>query len=220
MRNHNTLFFVIDMKTSTTKQLDFWKSEFGNQYTDRNLYNPDSRIPAFKDMLTGLTIKRILEVGCNMGNNLVTLSKLNNFQLIGIEPNSHAAKKGRLQSNLISIIEGDGFHIPFSNSYFDLVFTVGVLIHIAPQDLPKIIDEMYRTSNRYLLIAEYFSEVDTPIEYRGQKDLLFKRNFKKIFLEVKPGLKCIREGFWGKNDGFDDCHWFLFEKPHNRSNVK
>jgi pseudaminic acid biosynthesis-associated methylase len=199
-----------------TKQLDFWKSDFGVQYTDRNDYSPETRVKAFREMLTGLEISKILEVGCNRGCNLISLSKLGNYRLIGVEPNTYAVEKARVASSHIAILEESGFNLPFKDSYFDVVFTAGVLIHIAAVDLPVIINEMYRTSGKYLLVVEYFAETETPITYRGNNDVLFKRNFKKLFLEQKPDLKCIREGFWGKDNGFDDCTWWLFEKPSSK----
>ncbi len=195
-----------------TKQLDFWSSEFGNSYTDRNVFEPSTRIPAFTEMLKGIEVSNILELGCNRGINLVALSTIGNFQIVGIEPNAYAAQTGRKQSDKISILDGNGFNVPFMDSSFDLVFTAGVLIHIASADLPKIMDQMHRISRKYVLVVEYFAETETPIEYRGQKDLLFKRNFKKLFLDRYSDLRCVREGFWGKKDGFDDCHWFLFQK--------
>lgn len=198
--------------TQPTKQLEFWSSDFGNAYTDRNVFDPSTRTKAFSEMLNALEISSILEIGCNRGNNLVTLSNIGSFQLVGIEPNGYAAQLGRKQSEKISILQGNGFNLPFLDSTFDLVFTAGVLIHIASADLPKIMDQMYRTSKRYVLVAEYFAETETTIEYRGHKNLLFKRNFKKLFLERYSDLRCIREGFWAKKDGFDDCNWFLFEK--------
>ncbi len=41
---------------------------------------------------------------------------------------------------------------------FDLVFTSGVLIHIAPHDLPTIMGEIHRCSSRYIWGFEYYSE--------------------------------------------------------------
>lgn len=199
-------------ETSENEQLNAWKSEFGDAYTERNVYDPDKRLPAFREMVGDLHIKRILEVGCNIGNNLITLSKISNYELIGIEPNKHAIEKGRARSTSMSLIEGSGFDVPFVDSYFDLVFTVGVLIHIAPQNMPKIIDEMYRVSNKYLLVVEYHANEETKVPYHGKDNLLFKRNFKKAFLERKPDIECIKEGFWKSEDGFDDCAWHLFRK--------
>jgi len=197
---------------SVSKQLNIWKSEFGIEYTDRNIIVSESRLKAFKIMIDDLEINKILEIGCNVGHNLITLSKIGCFELIGIEPLKYAVLKGRLLSNLISILEGDVYKIPFIDGYFDLVFTCGVLIHISLKNLFKAIDEIYRASNKYILIIEYYEEKETPIKYRGYNNLLWKRNFKKHFIERHPDLQLLRSGFWDKENGFDRTHWWLFKK--------
>lgn len=199
-----------------TKQLKIWKSKFGKDYTDRNILSPDVRINAFKRMVSNLDIKKILEVGCGSGHNLITLSKIGKYKLIGIEPQEYAVKKAKESSDLISVLEGDCFEIPSLDSHFDLVFTCGVLIHISKEDLARTIDEIYRVSNKYILAIEYYAPEETVIHYRGYDDLLWKRDFKKIFLQQKPDLKCIKEGFWNAKEGFDDCHWWLFEKQQKK----
>ena len=196
-----------------TEQLDLWKSDFGVAYTDRNEVDPSLRINAFKKILSDLKIRNILEVGCNVGHNLIGLSKIGNFNLIGIEPLLYAVERGRKASNKISILEGDAFNMPFKDDYFDLVFTAGVLIHIHSEDLGKAIDEMYRVSKKYILIIEYFAQEETVIPYHGSMNALWKRNFEKIFLEKYPKLKKIKSGFLNKDEGFDRCNFILFEKP-------
>jgi len=57
-------------------QLEVWEGEFGKAYTDRNVIDWRTRLPAFQQMLGGLPIKRVLEVGCNRGHNLVCLAEL------------------------------------------------------------------------------------------------------------------------------------------------
>src|ERR1700690_2785240 len=52
-------------------QLETWEGEFGVAYTDRNVVDPTARIEAFRTMVDGLDIARLLEVGCNRGHNLV-----------------------------------------------------------------------------------------------------------------------------------------------------
>ena len=193
------------------EKLKLWGSDFGVDYTNRNVVSPESRVNAFKVMLDGLKINRILEVGCNVGHNLVAISKTGEYQLVGLEPSKYAVSQGRANSNL-AILEGNIFDIPFKDGYFDLVFTSGVLIHIKLDDLPKAIDEMYRVSSKYLLVIEYFAEKETVIPYHGHNDMLWKRDFKKQFEQRYPTLKLIRSGYWDKSDGFDRTHWWLFEK--------
>jgi len=194
------------------EQLKAWKSNFGVEYTNRNVILPESRINAFRSIIKDLNINKILEIGCNVGHNLIALSKIGDFKLIGLEPSKYAVLQGRSYSNNISILEGDIFDIPFKNGYFELVFTSGVLIHINLADLPKAIDEMYRVSNKYVLAIEYYSEVESVIPYRGHDNLLWKRDFKKIFVERHPDLKLLRNGFLDRENGFDRTHWWLFEK--------
>jgi pseudaminic acid biosynthesis-associated methylase len=194
------------------ERLKTWQSTFGVDYTNRNVIDPEIRVNAFRQMVGDLDVSKILEVGSNVGHNLVSLSKIKDYQLVGLEPSKYAVMQGRSSTNLISILEGNIFDIPFKNGYFDLVFSCGVLIHISIEDLSKAMDEMYRVSNKYLLIVEYFDEKETVIPYHGQKNLLWKRDFKKHFEERFPKMKLLKTGYWDKADGFDRTHWWLFEK--------
>jgi pseudaminic acid biosynthesis-associated methylase len=98
---------------------------------------------------------------------------------------------------------------------FDLVFTMGVLIHINPEQLVAHMAKMFDYSRRYILIGEYFNRTPVTIEYQGSEDKLFKRDFGKLFLE-NFNIKLLDYGFlWGNiydAAGFDDITWWLFEK--------
>ena len=102
---------------------------------------------------------------------------------------------------------------PFKDNLFDLVFTSGVLIHISPDDIEKVMHDMYRVSKRYIWCFEYFSEECTAIEYRGHKDRLWKNNFMKIFQELYPDLEVIKQRVikYLENDNVDMM--FLLGKP-------
>ena len=64
-------------------------------------------------------------------------------------------------------------------------------------------------------MGEYFSRTPVSIEYQGEKDKLFKRDFGKLFIE-NFDVKLLDYGFlWGHIydvAGFDDVTWWLFEK--------
>ena len=53
---------------------------------------------------------------------------------------------------------------------------------------------------------EYFSEKEIAIPYHGHSNLLFKRDYKNLF----PNLKGT--GLLTKEEGFDKVTWWLFEK--------
>jgi pseudaminic acid biosynthesis-associated methylase len=200
----------------TTEQLAAWQGEFGNAYTDRNVIDWRVRAPAFKEALDGFAIHRVLEVGCNRGHNLCALAEIlaEDAEIFGIEPNAHALAVARTASGKINAISGNVFDLPFKDAYFDLALTVGVLIHISPDQLAKAIQEIARVSRRYILVAEYYSEADTAIEYRGRDDLLWKRDFQKHYQSTVANLKLVRNGYWGAEEGFDRTHWWFFEKSN------
>ncbi|SFL89227.1 pseudaminic acid biosynthesis-associated methylase [Paenibacillus sp. 1_12] len=188
-----------------TTQMDFWSSEFGSNYTDRNIYSTNdldkdyketygySRTEMNKNFLLNLPIYNVLEVGCNVGNILRSVQSIDLENLYGIELQPYAVEKSKELCRNINIIQGSGFDIPFKDYYFDLVYTSGVLIHIAPEDLNKIFDEMYRVSKRYIWGFEYYSESYSEIQYRGESGKMWKADFAKLFLERYPSLKLVRE---------------------------
>jgi len=195
--------------------LRIWEGEFGKAYTDRNVIDWHTRLPAFRQMLDGLPIKRALEVGCNRGHNLIALAELlgGGGDIVGIEPNRYSLELARASSTKVGVLYGHAFDLPFKDGYFDLVFTAGVLIHIPLTDLPAALAEIYRVSKRYILAIEYFAEEETVIHYRGHDDLLWKRDFLKHYRTQFPDLTLLRSGYWGPEDGFDRTHWWLLEKP-------
>lgn len=198
-----------------SEQLKHWKSDFGDAYTDRNVVDWKTRLSAWKTMIGDMRLEHIVEVGCNRGHNLKAIYELESVSgnIIGIEPNAKALSKVRNQFPEVAALSGNIFTLPFIDGYADLVFTVGVLIHLHLDDLAKGINEIYRISKKYILCVEYFSEKEITINYRGHDNLLWKRDFKSHYLKLYPKLRVIREGYWDIEDGFDRSHWWLFEKP-------
>ncbi|HPO10199.1 MAG TPA: methyltransferase type 11, partial [bacterium] len=76
---------------------------------------------------------------------------------------------------------------------FDLVFTSGVLIHLAPADLNRALDEIHRCAGRWIWGFEYFAETHTSIPYRGRDDLLWKGDFARLYLDRFADLRTVRE---------------------------
>lgn len=197
-----------------TKQLEIWGQEFGTAYTDRNVVDWNLRLPAFEEMLSGLPVKQILEVGCNRGHNLIAVKELlgTDNKIVGVEPNQHAREIAQQADPKIEVLDANLFALPFPDGHFDLVFTACVLIHVALEDLPSALDQLYRVSNRYILAIEYFADEETTIHYRGYDDLLWKRDFRDHYQTQFPGLNLIKSGYWDSEHGFDRSNWWLFEK--------
>jgi pseudaminic acid biosynthesis-associated methylase len=97
----------------------------------------------------------------------------------------------------------------------DLVISSGVLIHMNPNILPNVYCTLYNCTKKYILIAEYYSSVPVEVEYRGNKQKLFKRDFAGEILDSYPDLKLIEYGFIYHRDNIfpqDDLTWFLLSK--------
>jgi pseudaminic acid biosynthesis-associated methylase len=188
------------------EQENFWSGEFGKNYTDRNTrYNEElnkiyqtwygtPRTKMNEEFLGSLPKDtRILEVGCNTGMQLANLKDMGFSSLYGIELQDYAVQKAKEYTQGINIIQGSAFDIPFKDQFFDLVFTSGVLIHIAPENLPKVFSEMYRCTRKYIWGFEYYAEKTTSINYRGNEGFLWKANYGKLFREQFTDMALVKE---------------------------
>jgi pseudaminic acid biosynthesis-associated methylase len=182
-----------------------WKNEFGKSYTNRNNLSLDELNKLYIDDI-GISRSelntefvgdldrgyRILEIGCNIGNQLKLLQQMGFEDLWGIDVSSEAVNLARKNTEGINIIKSSAHDIPFKNEYFDLVFTSRVLIHINPSELDRVIDNMYTLSKKYIWCFEYFSTDNTEIEYRGKSGLLWKNDFLKTFTQRHPDLTVVK----------------------------
>lgn len=189
-----------------TDQIKAWSGLFGKDYTNRNpksleelesLYKANygiTRTELNKKFLEELKHSiKILEVGCNVGSQLLCLQKMGFQNLYGVELQGYAVELAKRTTSGINIISGSAFDIPFKDWYFDLVFTSGVLIHISPKDINLALNEIYRVSNAYIWGFEYWAPKYTEINYRGYNDLLWKTDFGKKYQELFPNLTLIKE---------------------------
>lgn len=207
------------------QQLEKWAGDFGQEYTDRNRSSLNAMEKLYKHHF-GITRAemnqqflgrldrslRILEVGCNIGNQLLCLQRMGFNNLYGIEPQDYAVELAKKRLRDIQVIKGDIFDIPFKDDFFDLVFTSGVLIHISPKNIKRALKEIYRCSRKYIWGYEYYSDKYEEISYRGERNLLWKTDFARIFKETFPDLKLVKvEHFkYLNNDNWDMM--FLLKK--------
>jgi len=200
-----------------TEQEKFWATDFGNDYPSRNEGEKmiSSNLALFSKIFKNCPfIHSAAEIGCNIGLNLIALNRINRqLKLRGYEINENAAKAARQQG--IAEIVNTTVVEPLDVSHkFDLTFTKGVLIHINPDMLPLVYQNLYDLSNQYILVCEYYNPAPVSIDYRGHKDRLFKRDFAGEMMK-KYELKLVDYGFNYQHDTYltnDDTTWFLLEK--------
>jgi ubiquinone/menaquinone biosynthesis C-methylase UbiE len=100
-------------------------------------------------LLSGLTVRRVLEIGCNRGHNLVAFSEIlgPEVELVGVEPNFSALCLARQSTDQAGFLAGTLYDLRFKRGYFDLVFTCGVLIHVPDEKLPGALLEIHRVTS-------------------------------------------------------------------------
>lgn len=206
------------MRRFKTEQEAFWAGDFGAEYIQRNQGDAllASNLAFFtKSLQAAQGLKSCIEFGANIGMNLRALKLLYpESAQHGIEINADAAQQ------LAEVIPPDHVHnmsiLEFQSSEtWDLVLVKGVLIHINPDALPEVYDQLFAACGRYLLVAEYYNPSPVAIAYRGHNERLFKRDFAGEIMERHPRMQLVDYGFVYRRDPTfpqDDITWFLMEK--------
>lgn len=209
-----------------TAQLEQWKGEFGRAYTDRNSLTPEAldalyrknfgvaRSELNRRFLAHIPRSaRILEVGCNEGNQLCALREMGFQNLYGIEIQDYALRRARNRLEDAHLALATAFEIPYPDGFFDLVFTSGVLIHIAPADLPKALREIHRCAGGFIWGLEYYSPQQMEVTYRGHQSLLWKGDYARLYLNLFDDLDLARaEQIPYLQDGNVDSMFLLSRK--------
>ncbi len=205
------------MNKYMTEQEEFWAGKFWDEYINKNDSQEllTTKIAFYAKILSftqGIT--SCLELGSNIGLNLKAINTLiPQCELSAVEINAKAVeqlqKVGNIKVYHQSILELD---VDYQR---DFVIVSGVLIHMNPKVLPKVYDILYKSSKKYILIAEYYNPTPVEVEYRGNKGKLFKRDFAGEMLDRYTDLRIIQYGFIYHKDNIfpqDDFTWFLLSK--------
>lgn len=199
-----------------TTQEAFWAGEFGNEYIARN---GEESIPQrirllAKALERSSGIRSVAEFGANIGLNLRALRQIMpGAEYCAVEINERACDALR-KEKWITVYNASLFDFKPIRT-FDLVLVQGVLIHINPGELQTVYELLYRSSNKYICISEYYNPTPVEVQYRGHAGKLFKRDFAGELMATHPDLELIDYGFAyrrDKNFPGDDLTWFLLEK--------
>jgi pseudaminic acid biosynthesis-associated methylase len=191
-----------------------WAGDFGDAYLDRNASARSARGDFWDDVARRFPAGRTLEVGCAHGENLRYLSTHREPRdLWGLDVNESALAALRERVPGANAVWGRARELPFRDRYFDLVFTVGLLIHQPEVSLPVVMSEIVRCSNRWVMFGEYYADTVTDIGYRDRPGVLFKRDYRRLYEELFPGLAFREEQHLTLEDsGFDRVHFVVLER--------
>lgn len=202
-------------QTSEVERLEsLWGGEFGDTYTQRNAAASQGRKAFWEKIVALCAPQRVLEIGCNLGGNLHPLSLfLPQRSLYGIDINEGALAQmrgGELSG--VNAVWASARDLPFKDGFFDLTFTMGVLIHQPESSLLEVMNEAVRCSRRYVLCGEYADDSTVEVLYRGETGALFRRPYGALYQQNFPALQLVESGILGAEQGFDNVTFWLFEK--------
>jgi len=93
-----------------------------------------------------LGARRVLEIGCGRGFNLLGLARRNpHVAFVGLDLTPWHVRSARLVAHRrrnLEIDEGDFHHLPYADGAFDLVFSVEAICHAA--DVYQVVEEVRR----------------------------------------------------------------------------
>ncbi|MEH1980017.1 MAG: pseudaminic acid biosynthesis-associated methylase [Nostoc sp.] len=208
------------MRDKTEQEL-FWEGDFGQEYITRNQGDVlvSRNIALFANILARTRyVNSVIEFGANVGLNLKAIRQLiPQIKISAVEINKKAVEK----------LEVDNYYKVYQQSIldfepvekYDFVLIKGLLIHINPEMLTKIYELLYKVSDRYICIAEYYNPTPVEVNYRGHQGKLFKRDFAGEMLDKFNNLQLLDYGFvYHRDHQFlqDDINWFLLEKVNNQ----
>lgn len=154
-----------------------YDTKLWNKYTEDNEQAKQKELSKFLYFITlSLGAKKVCEAGCNVGNNISAFPK--DFEVYGIDINEYALKKAQKQYPNFKFTKENLDQISYPDSFFDLVFTRGVLVHIPDKELDKVLLEFLRITKRWIINIEYFGKDGKMIKWKRGNNLLWYRNMK------------------------------------------
>ncbi len=182
---------------------DWWAGEWGELYTARNRVDWRARIPFWRHILDLTGARSVHEFGTNCGWNLSAIRRIAPDVMVhGNEINAVA-----LQQAWNAGLDFVSAARPEPNCC-ELSFTAGCLIHIPPDELGVVMQDLIFAATDYVLCVEYEDEQETEVEYRGNAGKLWRRPYRKLYEGM--GLKLVAAS--GNAEGFDRCQWSLHRK--------
>ena len=199
-----------------TEQIKFWE-KIGTDYTDVNqrsasqlMYSRYWFFEKFEDLDRST---KILEVGCNVGDNLKVLKNMGFENLTGIDIQEYALEKAKESIPQGSFKHASILELPFEDDEFDLVFSSGVLIHLHPDDLPTALSEIHRCTNNLIYGLEYcdknYQNEFKSISYRGSDNACWAADYASQYIKHCDNIDLKEKKIypWPEAKNFD---WIYF----------
>lgn len=143
----------------------------------------------FQQKFTRLQVSSALEIGCGYGRILKLNSQCQpqSALIVGMDFARPQLEKAKLfVGNRCRLIQASAAALPFEDNAFELVYTIGVLMHIPPRNVQRALLETIRVSKRYVVFAEGI------YRHFNMFGLDFRKEFEALGLKTK---ECVDVSF-------------------------
>ena len=132
--------------------------------------------------------KSVIELGCNGGRNPYVLQQRNpGMTLCGVDINADAVEYARARIRGEFLV-GDLYDVEtvLAERTADVIFTMGVLIHLHPDTLPPLLAALARRARRFLALVEQVSPDNTVV--KGPAGWFPERRATGEYIQWSPNL--------------------------------
>jgi len=118
-------------------------NRIAQDFTDEHYSNTwdDDYLRLFANSL--LKGAKVLDLGCGAGNDTAKLDKMG-FATEGIDLSDKLIEIVKQKTPNLKFVQGDMLKLPYKDASFDGVFAKASILHIAKEDVPKVLAEIKR----------------------------------------------------------------------------
>jgi len=144
-----------------------------------------------KGAIQNLEIGSALDVACGTGRLTRELLDFKIERITGTDISEEMMEVAREYcSNKVEFQKGDATHLPFKDNEFDLVISYRFLDHLPAEEKKKVIREITRVSNKYLIFTMANLNTWTRIA-RTLRKIINKNYYEGIFIEEKEVIDLL-----------------------------
>jgi ubiquinone/menaquinone biosynthesis C-methylase UbiE len=142
-----------------------------------------TEIDALVNAVATLSPATALEVGCAYGRLVRIFAERSNVPwIVGSDLSGKMLRHARenLATLQVPLVQADAVHLPFADRSFDVVYTYGLMMHVAPLHVARVVGELARVAS----IGVACLETAPPTEKSLVSRQSYAHDYRTLFTEA------------------------------------
>lgn len=119
---------------------------------------PFTRIKEYKEIISKLNVKSVLDVGCGYGTN----KSFKKYSSFGIDINKECVEKAKQGGNYKHIFFGDITELQLKDNSFDAVVCIQTIEHLTKENGYVLLDKMESLAEKLVIVITPFGYFPIP----------------------------------------------------------